>query len=795
MKCNLKLAPLALGVALCLGLVACSDDDDNDSTPSPTPTPENGAATPSYFNRIANFAVCSQIEPTCNTDEETSAEIVAASQDGMTLIYTDSPLEQVGFVDITDPTAPTGLGTLALTGEPTSVAVQGDYALVAINTSADFVNVSGELVVIDIASRSVITTLDLGGQPDSIAVSPDGAYAAVVIENERDEDLGEGEPPQAPAGEFIILSLSGEPASWTQQRVDMTGIATLFPNDPEPEYVDINADNIAVVTLQENNHIILVDLSTGDIVNHFSAGTVSLDNIDASESKPAIIAQNESLSDIPREPDGVSWISTTQFATADEGDLFGGSRGFTIFDTDGNVVFAAGNSLEHQTARLGHYPDKRSENKGNEPENVEYGSFDNNPTLIVASERSSLLFVYDVTTPSAPTYRQTLAAGAGPEGVLAIPSRNLLIAASEEDNRGDKIRAVLGIYTYGNASADYPLIESADSNGVPLPWGALSGLAANATDNNTLYSVHDSFYQQSRIYDINVANTPAKIEKATPVTDSNDVLATLSVTDIADTTLPAHAAERRDVFDSLDLQALINADKTVNLDLEGIAVASDGGFWLVSEGKGTVGEHGDDSDADDNGRPVESANLLIKTDAGGVITQAVMLPDALNQIQLRFGFEGVAEYDGKVYVAMQRAWGDEDNPRIGIYDVANDAWQFMFYPLEASASAAGGWVGLSDITPLGNGRFLIIERDNQGGPDAAIKRLYSVDISTVTDGATLNKTLERDLLNDLSAGGAIIAEKVEGSAITSNGDVFIINDNDGVDDNSGETRLLNLGAL
>jgi hypothetical protein len=30
----------------------------------------------------------------------------------------------------------------------------------------------------------------------------------------------------------------------------------LYPTDPEPEYVSINDNNVAVVTLQENNHIV-----------------------------------------------------------------------------------------------------------------------------------------------------------------------------------------------------------------------------------------------------------------------------------------------------------------------------------------------------------------------------------------------------------------------------------------------------------------------------------------------------------------------------------------------------------
>ena len=38
-------------------------------------------------------------------------------------------------------------------------------------------------------------------------------------------------------------------------------------------------------------------------------------------------------------------------------------------------------------------------------------------------------------------------------------------------------------------------------------------------------------------------------------------------------------------------------------------------------------------------------------------------------------------------------------------------------------------------------------------------------------------------------------EKVEGSTVTVGGNVWIINDNDGVDDNSGETQLINLGTI
>lgn len=191
------------------------------------------------FNRLSYYPVCKQLDPDCNIDDETVAEISAVSNDGLTLVYTDGPNNQLGFVDITDATNPAGLGTVELAGEPTSVAIAGDVVLVGVNTSPDFVNVSGELAVIDLATRAILSSHDLGGQPDSLAVSPDGKYVAVVIENERDEDLGDGVPPQLPAGELLILEIA----------------------------------NLAT-TLRS------VDLADGRIVNHFNAGSVDLEQID-----------------------------------------------------------------------------------------------------------------------------------------------------------------------------------------------------------------------------------------------------------------------------------------------------------------------------------------------------------------------------------------------------------------------------------------------------------------------------------------------------------------------------------
>ena len=306
------------------------------------------------------------------------------------------------------------------------MAFTSGYVVSCANTSEDYVNTSGVLVVLNPEDGAIVTTIELGGQPDSIAVSEDNNYAVIAIENERDEDLGDGEIPQAPAGFVVIVDTTDvDPNNWSISTVDVTGLDGVYePSDPEPEFVAINSDNVAVVTMQENNAIVLIDLPTGTVLNSFSAGTVDLYNIDVDEEDH--ITFESVLTAVPREPDGVVWIGTQYFATADEGDMLGGSRGFTIFNVQGEVVYTSGSDMDHIAAKYGHYPENRSGNKGNEPENLVYGVFDGQELLFVNSERANLVFVYDVRDVYAPKFLQALPAGVGPEvsfiGVLVRES-------------------------------------------------------------------------------------------------------------------------------------------------------------------------------------------------------------------------------------------------------------------------------------------------------------------------------------------------------------------------------------
>lgn len=292
---------------------------------------------------------------------------------------------------------------------------------------------------------------------------------------------------------------------------------------------------------------------------------------------------------------------------------------------------------------------------------------------------------------------------------------------------------------------------------------------------NILYSIEDSFYKSNRFFTIDSSKYPAVVTKASTIKDTTGVFAAVSP---------------YGNFTAAELAAMINSDGTVNIDPEGIASDGAGNLYIASEGRGTVG------DAD---RPIESLNFIFKVDMDGNILKVITLPDELNDIQLRFGLEGIA-YDpaGYLVACLQRAWGDNKGALILKYNLATEVWNYFQYPLDTPTSQNGGWVGLSDISHVEKDIYFVLERDNQGGPDAAIKKIYAINLADypmAEDGEMILKEEVIDLLPEVSTKiGGLALEKIEGMGFDGSS-WFILNDNDGVDDNSGETRLINLGEL
>lgn len=249
----------------------------------------------------------------------------------------------------------------------------------------------------------------------------------------------------------------------------------IFPDqsaseDFEPEYIAFAPDGgTAYVTLQEANAVATLDLATLSVsallplgtVDHGAAGS----GIDASDRDDAIAIANWPVQGL-RMPDAIASYEVggqTYFVTANEGDDRGesvrvkdialdpgafpnadalqenanlgrlnvssidgdtdgdgdydalysyGSRSFSIFDADGNLVFDSGDDFEQVIASLrpesfnidGDEPDARSDNKGPEPEALALGQLGERTYAFIGLERDSGIMMYDVTDPAASTF-------------------------------------------------------------------------------------------------------------------------------------------------------------------------------------------------------------------------------------------------------------------------------------------------------------------------------------------------------------------------------------------------------
>ncbi|WP_408925520.1 esterase-like activity of phytase family protein [Corynebacterium sp. YSMAA1_1_F7] len=747
----------------------------------------------STFERTATYPVYENRPEGEDKATPTVAEISTVSKDGKTLIHTDALAQRIGFIDISDPNAPKGLGTLDLKAqghakdEPTSVAVYGDYLLVVIDeTGGDFANPKGRVDIVRVSDRTRVSSIDLQGQPDSIAISPAGApgkpKAAIAMENQRDEELNDGNLPQLPTGFVQTIDLSGEPKDWkatpirfedeSGKLLDIVKKAGLdTPEDLEPEYVSINGKNQLAVTLQENNGVVIIDLQTNRITNVFSAGSAEVKGVDTKSDK--IINPTDTLPETPREPDAIAWIDDNHVATANEGDWKGGTRGWTVFDANGKIVWDAGNSVENLAIRHGLHNNKRAKKKGVEIEGIATAKMNGTNYAFVGSERSNFVAVYNVNDPANPQFVQMLFTTNGPEGILPIPERNMLAVSSEVDEADNAVRSAVTLYRLGGKESQ-PSIVSADEGDAPIGWGALGALTADPKDANRLYAASDSAYANGWVYTIDTSKQPAVITE--------------------------RRAVKRD------------GAPAEGLDIEGISVAADGGFWIASEGK-----KGKD-------------NRLFHTDKDLNITSTVELPADVAEHIGKWGLEGVTstkDANGveQLFVAVQRPlWKDpeakdrealegDNTTRIGKYDTKTKTWQWFGYELEKPAGK-GDWMGLSEITALDDKHLLVIERDKLNGPDAKVKRVMKVTLpeggaegaaagadtganGDATGGALpmVNKELAVDVLPKLRATNGWTQEKLEGFTIAADGQMYAVTDNDALEDATGETVFLRLGKL
>ena len=279
----------------------------------------------------------------------------------------------------------------------------------------------------------------------------------------------------------------------------------LFPDltvsqDVEPEYIAISPNGMtAFVTLQENNAVAKVDIAGAMVTDIFPLGTKDHTQpnaaMDSSDRDGGFNLSNRPFLGL-FQPDAIASYSVgmnTYFVTANEGDArdseernikdvtldatafpdaanlqmdevagrlditdkFGntdadpefeelhvfGARSFSIWNSDGELVFDSGDVFARALNDLGLYPDGRSDNKGAEPEGVTIGTVDGQTYAFVGLERAHVVAVFNITNPTSVTLVQLLhhSEDLEPEGLAFItaadsPNGAPLLAVSSEDS-------------------------------------------------------------------------------------------------------------------------------------------------------------------------------------------------------------------------------------------------------------------------------------------------------------------------------------------------------------------------
>ncbi|MGC6484031.1 MAG: choice-of-anchor I domain-containing protein [Synechococcus sp.] len=188
--------------------------------------------------------------------------------------------------------------------------------------------------------------------------------------------------------------------------------------------------------------------------------------------------------------DGEGRLKTIQDLNSKEV-LYGfGGRGFSIFDSKGNLVFDSGSLTEELAVELGVYNDKRSDDKGTEVEGITTGVINGRTYAFVGLERaqSSTILQFDISNPAKSVFVQALQNpnSISAEGlqVITIDGVAYLQASNEVTGHLDTYR--IENKTIGSTTALIPEAGSAvkpewlldgQSGNTNFPYGTFKALA------------------------------------------------------------------------------------------------------------------------------------------------------------------------------------------------------------------------------------------------------------------------------------------------------------------------------
>lgn len=283
------------------------------------------------------------------------SEIAAYDVKSKRLFVTNGATNNIQIFDIANPSSPTllknvDLGALGVTGIQ-SVASKAGYVAAAASVGGNN-QAAGKVFLMDIdgnIDKRATTGIVVGSLPDSVHFSPNGKFLLSANEGEpRDYCLTDGVLPTTtdPNGSVSVIDVTSTTletttidfSSFNANAADIRtaggriyGPGATVAQDIEPEYIAITADSKkAFVTLQENNSVAEIDLTTKKINKVMGLGYKSysawagLDPSDQdSSSNSGINIANWPVKGM-YQPDAIASFSDDAgnhyFATANEGD-------------------------------------------------------------------------------------------------------------------------------------------------------------------------------------------------------------------------------------------------------------------------------------------------------------------------------------------------------------------------------------------------------------------------------------------------------------------------------------------
>ena len=270
------------------------------------------AATPDQTDRRGGSSSQLTLAPvgtySAGVFDESAAEIVAYY--GKRVYTVNALAGAVDVIDVTNPSAPTKLYSIAGSGVANSIAIRRD-GLGVIALEAPVKTDPGSLVFFDArsaASAPILGSVTAGAQPDMVAFSPDGRYVLSANEGEPNDEYTVD--PEGSVSVVTVARTVKAPGQADVRTADFHAFETggtkmleptvrVFAGIPgslnpvsanlEPEYITVDG-RTAYVTLQEANAVAVVDVRTAKVERILPLGfkdlSVAGNGIDPSDRDP-----------------------------------------------------------------------------------------------------------------------------------------------------------------------------------------------------------------------------------------------------------------------------------------------------------------------------------------------------------------------------------------------------------------------------------------------------------------------------------------------------------------------------